>query len=62
MPVPSWVYLGGKLVAQLAVVLAFVLAGIVTAICVQTYHGYTNFELGVYAQGFVVLVVRDPGR
>ncbi len=57
MPTPNWVYLGAKLVAQLAVVLAFLVVGVVVAIGIQAYRGYTNFELPVYAQGFVVLIV-----
>ena len=57
MPTPNWVYLGAKLVAQLLVVVAFVLGGVLAAIGVQIYRGYYNFELPVYAQGFVVLVV-----
>ncbi len=57
MPAPNWVYLGAKLMAQLAVVVAFLVAGVLTAMGVQAYHGHTNFELPVYAQGFVVIIV-----
>ncbi len=57
MPAPNWVYLGAKLVGQLVVVAAFLVAGVLATIGVQAYHGYTRFELGVYAQGFLVIVV-----
>ena len=57
MPTPNWVYLGAKLVAQLLVVGAFVIGGILATIGIQIYRGYYHFEFGVYAQGFVVIVV-----
>lgn len=57
MPTPNWVYLGAKLVAQLVVVLAFVTVGILATIGIQIYRGFYHFELGVYAQGFLVIVI-----
>jgi hypothetical protein len=57
MPVPNWVYLAGKLAAQLAVVLIFTAAGIVTAMACQLATGYSNLEPLVYLEGFVEMVV-----
>ena len=56
MPVPNWVFLAGKLAAQLAVVLCFTAAGIVTAMVCQLAMGYTHLEPVVYLKGFVVMV------
>ena len=57
MPAPNWVYLGAKLLAQLAVVVAFLVVGVLAAMGAQAYRGYFNFEPAVYAQGFVVIIV-----
>jgi ABC-type transport system involved in multi-copper enzyme maturation permease subunit len=57
MPVPSWVYLGAKLVAQLLVVFGFLAIGVLATVGYQAWHGYTRFEFGVYGQGFLVTVM-----
>ena len=51
MPVPNWVYLAGKLAAQLVVVLGFTAAGVLTAMCCQLIMGYSNLEPLVYLKG-----------
>jgi hypothetical protein len=48
MPVPNWVPLLAKTAAMFAVVLAFMLAGVVASIAYQLMHGYTNLEPGLY--------------
>ena len=48
MPVPNWVPLLAKTTAMFAVVLAFMLAGVVASIGYQLAHGYTNLEPGLY--------------
>ncbi|MCP3960225.1 MAG: ABC transporter permease [bacterium] len=57
MPAPNWVYLGAKLMGQVVVVVAFLVVGVLAAMGVQAYRGYFHFELGVYAQGFVVIIL-----
>ncbi|HNX50617.1 MAG TPA: ABC transporter permease subunit, partial [Thermoanaerobaculaceae bacterium] len=57
MPVPNWVFLAAKLAAQLAVVLTFTAAGIVTAMVCQLGMGYSHLEPLVYLKGFVVMVM-----
>ncbi|MCP4656901.1 MAG: hypothetical protein GY856_15935 [bacterium] len=57
MPVPNWVYLSAKLAALTLVVVAFMLAGVLTAIGIQIGHGYHHFELALYAKGFVIVVL-----
>jgi ABC-2 type transport system permease protein len=57
MPVPNWVYLAGKLAAQLAIVLIFTAAGVATAMVCQLVMGYPNIEPLVYLKGFVEMVV-----
>lgn len=56
LPVPNWVFWGAKMTA-LAVVLGAVLTvGMTTAMGVQAYRGYTNFEMGVYLKGLGAIV------
>jgi ABC-2 type transport system permease protein len=57
MPVPSWVFLAGKLAALLAVVLAFTAAGIATAVVCQLAMGYTHVEPLVYLKASVMMVL-----
>lgn len=58
MPVPNWVYLGGKLVAQQLVLMVFLFTGMLVTICFQVLgNGYTNLEIPVYAQGLVVTAI-----
>ena len=49
-PVPNWVFVTSKLLAMFIIVLAMFLVSILTAMTVQLATGYTNFELGLYAQ------------
>ena len=49
-PAPSWVFVTSKLLAMFIIVLAMFLVSILTAVIVQAATGYTNFELGLYAQ------------
>jgi ABC-2 type transport system permease protein len=64
MPVPNWVPLLAKTTAMFAVVLAFMLAGVVASIGYQLGHGYTNLEPALYlkialmdAMPFVLMAV-----
>lgn len=50
LPVPNWVPLLSKLGAITAVVVAFVVFGVLAAIGYQLWHGYTNLEPLVYLQ------------
>ena len=54
LPTPNVVFLVSKTVALLAVTLTFLATGVLAAIGIQIYRGYTNFELGLYAKGMVV--------
>ncbi len=54
MPVPNWVPLLAKTTAMFAVVLAFMLAGVVASIAFQLGHGYTNIEPGVYLETVLI--------
>ncbi|WP_137171551.1 M1 family aminopeptidase [Massilia sp. HP4] len=51
MPMPNWAPLVAKSVALVGVVLAFLFAGILTAIAVQLFRGGAPVEFGVYVQG-----------
>lgn len=58
MPVPNWVYYVSKTIGLMfmqAVLLSIV---IIAGIIVQTFHGYTNYEIGLYFQylfGFMLV-------
>jgi hypothetical protein len=54
MPVPNWVPLLAKLGALTAVVLVFMLAGVLAAIVYQLFQGYTNLEIGLYLRGMLL--------
>jgi hypothetical protein len=54
LPVPSWVYLGSKLVTLFAIAAAFMLVGILSAIAVQVLRGFFDIEFGLYARGFLL--------
>ena len=49
-PAPSWAFVVSKLLAMFLIVVAMFLASIVTALIVQAASGYSNFEIGLYAQ------------
>jgi len=51
LPAPNWVFWGAKLVALVAGIVALMTAATATAIGIQAYNGYFNFELSVYAKG-----------
>ncbi len=51
MPMPNWAPLVAKSLALVGVVLAFLLAGILTAIAIQLYKGGAPIEPMVYLQG-----------
>ena len=50
LPVPNWVPLLSKLGAITAVVIAFIVFGVLAAIGFQLWHGYTNLEPALYLQ------------
>jgi ABC-2 type transport system permease protein len=54
LPVPNWVPLFAKLGAMTAVVLVFMLVGALAGIGYQLFNGYTNLEIGLYAQGLLI--------
>jgi ABC-type transport system involved in multi-copper enzyme maturation permease subunit len=56
LPVPNWVFWGSKMAALTVVLAAVLTVGVLTAMGVQLYYGYTHFELGVYAEGIGGLV------
>jgi len=51
MPVPTWVMWSSRLTALAVLLVALLLAAMVTGIGVQTFRGYTNFEPGLYFNG-----------
>jgi len=52
-PAPSWTFVLAKMVAALMVVLIFLLETALVAVLFQVFNGYTNFELGLYAAGYL---------
>lgn len=54
LPVPNWVPLLSKLGAITAVVVAFILFGVLAAMGFQLWHGYTNLEPLVYLQAALI--------
>lgn len=51
MPMPNWAPLVAKSLALVGVVLAFLFAGILTAIAIQLFRGGAPVEFGVYLKG-----------
>ena len=51
MPMPNWAPLVAKSAALVGVVLAFLFAGILTAIAIQLFRGGAPVEFGVYVKG-----------
>ena len=51
MPMPNWAPLVAKSLALVGVVLAFLFAGILTAIAIQLFKGGAPVEFGVYLKG-----------
>ncbi len=56
-PVPNWVFLAGKIVAQVAVVFCFLAVAVVAAMICQVIIGYTRLEPTVYLKGMIVAVL-----
>jgi len=54
LPVPNWVPLLSKLGALAAVVISFIVFGVLAAIGYQLSHGYTNIEPWVYLQAALI--------
>jgi hypothetical protein len=54
LPVPSWVYLGSKLLTLVAVAATFMLLGMLSTMGVQAFKGFFNFEFDLYAKGFLL--------
>lgn len=57
LPVPTWVYLAGKLAALLAVIVVFGLVGVTSAIGFQLATGFTRLEPGVYLAGLALHLI-----
>jgi ABC-type transport system involved in multi-copper enzyme maturation permease subunit len=49
-PAPSWAFVTSKLLAMFIIVISMFLVSILTAVTVQAFTGYSNFELGMYVQ------------
>ncbi len=54
MPIPNWAPLVAKSMALVGVVLAFLSAGILAAICFQLIRGGAPVELGLYLKGSLI--------
>jgi ABC-2 type transport system permease protein len=57
LPTPTWVPLAAKLTALAAVILAFLAAGGLAAVCFQLYRGYHHLEPGLYVEGLLIAAV-----
>jgi ABC-2 type transport system permease protein len=60
MPWPNGVAIAAKLTSLVFVLLMVLLASLVAAVIVQALHGYTRFELPVYAFGLFVVQAAFP--
>ena len=49
-PVPNWAFVVSKLFAMFVVIVSLFVVAMITAIGVQLFQGYTELELGLYAQ------------
>lgn len=49
-PSANWIFILSKMLAMLLIILAMFVVSILTAMVVQMFSGYSNFELGMYAQ------------
>jgi aminopeptidase N len=52
-PAPDWAFVLPKVIAVAGVLLASLLAAVLTAVLFQLWHGYSNLELGHYFAWFV---------
>ena len=57
LPVPTWVFLGSKLLTLIVVVAVFIATGIVSTVGVQISRGYFHLEPSLYARGFLAIAV-----
>lgn len=51
LPVPNWVYWGGKMTALAVVVVVLLLVASMVTVAIQLAAGYTDIEPGLYASG-----------
>ena len=58
-PIPTWVPFLGKLFALMAVQVVLLAAVMVAGLCVQTFHGYHHYELGLYVRDLFGLRLID---
>jgi ABC-type transport system involved in multi-copper enzyme maturation permease subunit len=58
LPTPNWIPLLAKTGALFAVILAFMLIGMLTSVVVQLLSGYTNLQLGLYLSGLAIEAAR----
>jgi ABC-2 type transport system permease protein len=64
-PIPNWALLFSKFLALLGMCIVLMISGILAGILVQTYYGYTQFEIGLYIKAllgfrllhFIVLII-----
>ncbi len=56
LPVPNWLMWGAKTAALGFVIVSLLLVSIVTAVGIQAYSGYFNFEPGLYLRGMLLVV------
>jgi ABC-type transport system involved in multi-copper enzyme maturation permease subunit len=54
LPVPNWIYLGSKILTLMAVAAVFMLLGVLSTIGVQAFKSFFDFELRLYAAGFLL--------
>ena len=54
MPLPTWAQWAAKFTGLLFVALVTLITAIATAIVIQYFNDYTNFELSVYAKGVLL--------
>jgi ABC-type transport system involved in multi-copper enzyme maturation permease subunit len=57
LPTPEWVPLAAKALALTAVVLVFLLVGMIWTIGFQLLHGYIHLQLGLYVAGLLLAAV-----
>jgi ABC-type transport system involved in multi-copper enzyme maturation permease subunit len=53
-PTPNWAFVYSKLAAMVVVIVAMFVVSIATAMIVQAFSGYTNFELGLYIRRLLI--------
>jgi hypothetical protein len=59
LPMPNWVPFTSKLTALIFIQALLLFIGMLTAIGIQIYHGYYQFEIGLYLKG--LFLVQLPG-